>query len=52
MKKIRKVIKIFILVFLISTVGILFFSKINHEVRKCAEKKELEKEDGISAVLS
>ena len=31
------------LVFLISTVGILFFSKINHEIRKCAEKKELEK---------
>ena len=43
MKKIRKVIQIFLLVFLISTVGILFFSKINHEIRKCAEKKELEK---------
>ena len=43
MKKIRKVIKIFLLVFLISTVGILFFSKINHEIRKCAEKKELGK---------
>ena len=42
MKKIRKKIKVFILVLLVGMAAILIFSKINHEVRKGAEKRELE----------